>query len=467
MRLPSVAAIICCIQETTGARVKNDLSHQASHSMTHEHGIHQGIDVASRLPTGACADTSVRPFTQSTKELGSGALGNVFVASACGTQTFNKVVKHLRYDNDSSIADIESEIEPMRLALPFNANLDAVYLDVGQKRVSILNTLYLGGDLSDYFFRYCRHFNEKGLYTHDLMAVGRQTAYALWELHRSHFLHGDVKPENVFIARKREWRLAKVVLSDFGFAQRCGPTSCSRRFTRATKSYMAPNFAELTPYGYEIDWWAHSVMMAFLRKGGLPFFLKTRNMKNSSEIIARGPRIVDVDAPVTDAQSPLVLYLSNMLNRTYYLDGLANDHSRELMQQDEPFLHPILRQSVWHGLSDRDEINEYWARYCRENAIDPSRCDKGGRREPISSSLCPACSCRDWCDIPHVRLEKVCGDSTCDAKEFPEFSNDAKCCECLKQDSALNKEVCWDTRRFTRHLKRITPLRILMSSLVS
>jgi serine/threonine protein kinase len=66
--------------------------------------------------------------------------------------------------------------------------------------------------------------------------IARQTAEALDVLHRHGYLHGDVKPANVFIAPN-----GHVTLVDLGFARQFDETtSAAERLVLGTVNYLAP-----------------------------------------------------------------------------------------------------------------------------------------------------------------------------------------------------------------------------------
>ncbi|HEV2970756.1 MAG TPA: serine/threonine-protein kinase [Pirellulales bacterium] len=66
--------------------------------------------------------------------------------------------------------------------------------------------------------------------------IARQTAEGLSAMHRHGYLHGDVKPANIFLARN-----GHLTLLDLGFARAFGETgSAANRLVLGTINYLAP-----------------------------------------------------------------------------------------------------------------------------------------------------------------------------------------------------------------------------------
>lgn len=99
--------------------------------------------------------------------------------------------------------------------------------------------------------------------------VARQLAEALAALHRARFVHGDVKPENVWLLDS-----ATAVLIDLGFAHRPGENATFRRrgLILGTANYLAPELCS----GEEdadaaADWFALGVTLFETLTGRLPY----------------------------------------------------------------------------------------------------------------------------------------------------------------------------------------------------
>lgn len=76
-----------------------------------------------------------------------------------------------------------------------------------------------------------------------------RTTQALSSIHGTHYVHRDIKTENLLFMRNGYLKLA-----DFGFAKQLLPgkrtyTSCG------TPLYMAPEIIGMTGHSFAVDWW--------------------------------------------------------------------------------------------------------------------------------------------------------------------------------------------------------------------
>jgi serine/threonine protein kinase len=99
--------------------------------------------------------------------------------------------------------------------------------------------------------------------------IGRQLAEALTALHRVGFVHGDIKPDNVLVAR-----CGSVSLIDLGFAHRPGDNASFRErgIVLGTANYLAPELCALDNDGDQsADLFSFGVMLFELLTGELPY----------------------------------------------------------------------------------------------------------------------------------------------------------------------------------------------------
>jgi serine/threonine protein kinase len=99
--------------------------------------------------------------------------------------------------------------------------------------------------------------------------IARQTAEALAALHRSGFVHGDVKPENVRLVD-----VGTAVLIDLGFAHRAGENDLFHRngYILGTVNYLAPELCAGEPeVDQRSDLYSFGVMLFEMLSGRLPY----------------------------------------------------------------------------------------------------------------------------------------------------------------------------------------------------
>src|SRR5262249_30907067 len=99
--------------------------------------------------------------------------------------------------------------------------------------------------------------------------ITRQTAEALYTLHRAGFVHGDVKPDNVRLVDD-----GTAVLIDLGFAHRPGENAALFRegYVLGTVDYLAPELCGSEPDADQAsDLFSLGVTLFEMLTGGLPY----------------------------------------------------------------------------------------------------------------------------------------------------------------------------------------------------
>jgi serine/threonine protein kinase len=104
---------------------------------------------------------------------------------------------------------------------------------------------------------------------HAAVWIARQTADALSALHRSGFLHGDVKPDNIRLVDDGTARLI-----DLGFAHRPGENAAFLRegYVMGTANYLAPELCAFkTEADFSSDVFSLGVTLYEMLTGVLPY----------------------------------------------------------------------------------------------------------------------------------------------------------------------------------------------------
>ncbi len=96
-----------------------------------------------------------------------------------------------------------------------------------------------------------------------------QLAEALVVMHRSGYIHRDIKPTNILVTTT-----GKVTLIDFGLVLHGKPEEPQQQpetFVVGTPAYMAPEQAKLAPLTPAADWYSVGVILYQLLAGRMPF----------------------------------------------------------------------------------------------------------------------------------------------------------------------------------------------------
>lgn len=127
-------------------------------------------------------------------------------------------------------------------------------------KIHVVFEYYEGGDLF-HLFNYGPPILNRRFYVEQLVS-------ALSYLHNRRILHGDIKPENIFIDGD-----GHVHLGDFGTTAHLPPDSDVLEGHRGgTLAYCSPQHVNREPYGLDCDIWAMGVVLYELFYERHPFF---------------------------------------------------------------------------------------------------------------------------------------------------------------------------------------------------
>ena len=212
---------------------------------------------------------------QITRKIGQGGMGAVYEAShtLIGKRVAVKVLLDKYAKKDQIVARLEQEA---RLASSIGHEHIIDITDFGQTsdgRTFVVMEFLEGESLAECLAR------EGTLPEGRILHIAHQIASALGAAHAKGVVHRDVKPENVFLLRRKDKDFAKVV--DFGISKNLRSTgeggADSPRLTQTgmvlgTPLYMSPEQARGDDnLDHRIDIYALGVIMYELATGRVPF----------------------------------------------------------------------------------------------------------------------------------------------------------------------------------------------------
>ena len=181
-----------------------------------------------------------------------------------------------------------------------------------------------------------------GLQPADLVRVGVKLLDTLSAVHKCGFVHRDVKPANVFLARNAYGAL-QVKLLDFGIANRIDPETQRTRPERGsvigTVEYMSPEQASGAPLDARSDVWSVAAVLFRALSGRAPFARKHRNDTLLAAATEVPPSLARVrrDLPL-DLTAVIDRGLEQHSGRRWFS---AEDMAQALALCDHPQLHAV------------------------------------------------------------------------------------------------------------------------------
>ncbi len=181
-----------------------------------------------------------------------------------------------------------------------------------------------------------------GLQPADLVRVGVKLLDTLSAVHKCGFVHRDVKPANVFLARNAYGSL-QVKLLDFGIAKRVDPCSQRTRPERGsvigTVEYMSPEQASGAGLDARSDVWSVAAVLFRALAGRPPFARKHRN----DTLLAAA---TEVPPSLSGHRRDLPLDLTAVIDRGLQQHASrrwpsAEDMAQALALCDHPQLHAV------------------------------------------------------------------------------------------------------------------------------
>jgi serine/threonine protein kinase len=193
-----------------------------------------------------------------------------------------------------------------------------------------------------------RLMRDKRIHWVEAIDILRGVLYGLRHAHERGVVHRDIKPDNVYLARKDGDPVIKIL--DFGIAKLYAGTADDPASTRAgltvgTPAYLSPEQAcggEITP---KSDLYSASIVLYEMLAGRAPFEDKDPLAMLGAHVSRRPPLFADV-APGVDIPRPLEDIVQHGLKKSAAdRIGTATDYLA-LLDAFSPPLHPMPRMGT-------------------------------------------------------------------------------------------------------------------------
>lgn len=229
------------------------------------------IEVAPRPANGAHQGFPTIPGYSIVRKLGSGGMGEVFLAKKEDLERLQFAIKVLRWDSPDEDATLRFLRETANMQRVEHRNVvnfhHAARTDEG---IFYMVLEYVeGGTLFDWIRE--NQDGRKFLPEASAVAIIRQCLEGLMAIHQAEIVHRDLKPANIF--RKKDGTLK---LADFGLArQRSGGDTVTQiGVVGGTLSYMAPEqFTEKGIVDFRTDLYSLGVILFELVTGRRPYIV--------------------------------------------------------------------------------------------------------------------------------------------------------------------------------------------------
>eukprot|EP00011_Vannellida_sp_DIVA3-517-6-12_P010705 CAMPEP_0114619232 /NCGR_PEP_ID=MMETSP0168-20121206/8109_1 /TAXON_ID=95228 ORGANISM="Vannella sp., Strain DIVA3 517/6/12" /NCGR_SAMPLE_ID=MMETSP0168 /ASSEMBLY_ACC=CAM_ASM_000044 /LENGTH=678 /DNA_ID=CAMNT_0001830397 /DNA_START=326 /DNA_END=2358 /DNA_ORIENTATION=- len=195
------------------------------------------------------------------------------VARATGEEVAVKLFNKWELQQGDALVFLEREISTLReISHPNIRELREVYED--QHYIYVVMEYVAGESLFELVER-VDTLSEK-----DTQEVVRALLEVLAYMHAAHYIHQDVKTENMMIPAGSAAPFRDMKVIDFGFARVVPPGETLREYC-GSYHYLAPEMISRQPYDLKVDLWSVGVVTYILLTGLRPFFSQAEAMSGS------------------------------------------------------------------------------------------------------------------------------------------------------------------------------------------
>ncbi len=220
----------------------------------------------ARAGHSGCTAARIGPW-ELLRLVGSGSLSRVYQATPAGTPPERPAAYALKmpapaWENDPAAIALVRQEALVGRAVNHPHVMAILSASLGQPPYYLVMPWLEGATLQR------RLKQDRPLDVRTALWIARQVASALDALARALWIHGDVKPSNIFLSPD-----GHATLLDLGFARRIGAVHCvSDRCVPGTPSYMAPELlTSASAAGIHSDIYSLGVVLYEMLVGRLPF----------------------------------------------------------------------------------------------------------------------------------------------------------------------------------------------------